>query len=186
MCTLNDSLKQLAEKRVNDAYVAGLFKSFRHDLVRDYFADADKETLAKEIAAFDSDTKNGTCKVIIAASTKVDDKGRLLDDDGNIMEKTVSFAVVKSTNKDGDVIKERQVFRFPYVGNTIQRNISIVRSWIEFRATREDSFAYMKQLETEKVNKEIAELTAEMTKLMLAGEIEKAQEIVAKINTLKK
>jgi len=186
MCTLNESLKAIAEKRVNDAYVANLFAGFRNDLVSGYFADADADTLKKELAAFNADTKNGTCKVVIASSTKVDGKGRLIDDEGEVMEKAVSFAVVISTNKEGEVVKERQVFRFPYCGNTIQRNISIVASWIEFRSTREDSFAYLKALEAEKNAKIAAEKTKEMTTAFLAGDIEKATKLREEIAALTK
>ena len=188
MATLNDSLKSLADKRVNDSYVAGLFKSFRHDLIKDYFADATRDELTKELAAFDSDTKNGTCKVIIAATTKVDKNGNLLDDDNNVMESAVSFAVVKSTNKDGETTKERLVFRFPYVGNTIQRNISIVANWIEFRATREESFAYAKALKFEKVEKEIKFIKSQISELILADDPDMAKilELKAKIKELTK
>ena len=150
MCTLNESLKNLASERVNAAYVASLFNPFRHDLIKDYYKGADAETLAKEIAAFDADTENGTHKVIIAASTKVDDNGRLKDENGEVMENAVAFATVKTTDKDGNTVKTRQVFRCIYDGNTVQRNISIVASWLEFRATRENSFAWLREIERDK------------------------------------
>ena len=142
--------------------------------------------MQQEIAAFDSDTNNGTCKVVIAASTKVNDNGQLLDENGEIMQSAISFATVRSTNKDGETVKVRPVFRCSYVGDTVQRNISIVASWLEYRATVENSFAYMKQLEAEKTAKRVQELTAQMTTAMLAGNFEQAQQIREEILKLQK
>lgn len=184
--TLNEVLKGLANERVNAAYVAQLFNPFRHQLIADYYNDCTAEDLQKELAAFDNDTKNGTCKVVIASSTKVNDNGQLLDEDGNVLENAVSFATVTSTNKDGETVKVRPVFRCSYVGDTVQRNISIVASWLEYRQTVADSFAYMKQIEREKTAKRVQELTVLMTTAMLAGNFDKAQELREQILALQK
>ena len=184
--TLNEVLKGLANERVNATYVAQLFNPFRHQLIADYYNGISGEDLAKELSAFDSDTHNGTCKVVIAASTKVNDNGQLLDEDGNVLENAVSFATVTSTNKEGETVKVRPVFRCSYVGDTVQRNISIVASWLEYRQTVANSFAYMKQLDREKTAKRVQELTAMMTAAMLAGNFEAAQELREQILALQK
>lgn len=184
--TLNEILKGLANERVNAAYVAQLFNPFRHQLISDYYKGIDGETLQQEIAAFDADTNNGTCKVVIAASTKVNDNGQLLDENGEIMQSAISFATVRSTNKDGETVKVRPVFRCSYVGDTVQRNISIVASWLEYRSTVENSFAYMKQLEAEKIAKRVQELRALMQQAFEDENEELAAQYRAELKELKK
>lgn len=194
--TLNESLKGIAtdicsvdyqEKKKQEIAisVAKIFADFRTQLLNRHFVGATESELQKELDAFKNDTKNGLYKVVIASKTKTTENGELLDEDGNKIEKAQSFATVESTNKDGETISTRLVFRYPYVADTIQRNISIVASWLTFRETVSDSFAAMRQLEREKVAKEIAKLEKEMFVAYMSDNEEKASQLKAMIKQMK-
>lgn len=173
MCTLNETLKkagenakgniQVAEMKAEIAKVAARYYApYRHALISELFKGASKDELKAELAAFDADTKNGTQLVIIAANTRTNDKGKLTDDEGNILENAVSFATVISTNKDGEITRKRQVFRVPYIADTDQRNNRIVAYWLQFRETREESFAAARSAKVDTLKKELAPLAAQV------------------------
>lgn len=173
MCTLNETLKKVGENAKGSVQVdkmkaeiakvaAKYYAPYRHALISELFKGASEDELKVELAAFDADTKNGTQLVIIAADTKVNDKGQLTDDEGNILENAVSFATVISTNKDGEITKERQVFRVPYIADTDQRNNRIVAYWVRFRETRDESFAAARAAKVDELKKELQPLTAQV------------------------
>lgn len=172
MCTLNETLKKVGENAKSSVPVekmkaeialvaAKYYAPYRHALINELFKGASDEEMKTELAAFDSDTKNGTQLVIIAASTRVNDKGQLTDEEGNILENAVSFATVISTNKDGEITKERQVFRVPYIADTDQRNNRIVAYWLQFRETREESFAAARAAKVDGLQNELKPLTVQ-------------------------
>lgn len=193
--TNNEILKGLAanimtsdytEKKRNEIALAvsRVYADFRRKLLVSYFEGATESELQKEVDAFNADTKQGTCKVIIASETKTTDDGKLLDDDGNVMSGASSFATVVSTDKDGNVTKQRLVFRFQYVADTPQRNISIVSNWLAFRETRDDSFAAAKARENEKLAKKLASLKSELLTAVLADDAAKVVTLKAEIKAI--
>lgn len=196
MCTLNESLKTLSEKVVSESYekelkekvsfaIASVYADYRQKMLEAHFAGADEKQLAKELTAFNADTKNGTRRVIKGIDSRVNKEGKLIDEEGKVVENALVIGSVKTTDKDGNTRKTTQVFSAPYVADTFQRNISIIASWLEYRSTISDSFAYLKQLEEEKKEKEIKELTSRIAAHVIAGNIEKAQELAARIKELK-
>ena len=163
------------------------FAPYRLAQLAHIFEGATADELQKEVDAFNADTKNGTLLIIsVASGTKLVGNKIVDEDNKTLFEGASCFATIESTNKEGEVIRTKQLYSVPFVPMTANDNDRIINYWVDYRATIADSFAAIKIAEKEKINKEITELSAQIAAAAINGDMAKVAELAAKVNELKK
>ncbi len=162
------------------------FAPYRLAQIACIFEGANNEELQKEIDAFNADTKNGTLLIITLPTGAKLIGNKIVDTDNKTLFENVScFATLESTNKDGEIIRTKQLYSVPFVPMTANDNDRIINYWLDYRSTIADSFAAIKIAEREKTQKEINELSAQIATAAINGDMAKVGKLAAKVNELK-
>lgn len=137
------------------------FAPYRQAQLECLFAGATDEQLQKEIEAFNTDTKNGTRLIISLGANDTLSGNKILDSDGKVLFDGITcFDTLTSTNKDGVVIREKQLYSVNFVPMTANDNDRVINYWLSYRSTKEESFAYIREQQQAKQDKENKTLAA--------------------------
>ena len=171
-----ESVNFAALKKEFAKVAAKHFAPYRENQLTNLFKGATPEQLKNEIDAFENDTKNGTRLIISVGSSEKLQGNKIVDADGKVLfEGITAFAVLKSTNKEGETIREKQLYSAPFVPMTANDNDRVINYWLSYRSTIEESFAYITETENAKRDKEDKVLAAAAALLGMTVEELKAK-----------